>query len=309
MKTQFQKNNVYFGFTLIELLVVISIIGMLAGLLLPAVNAARESGRRTACISNQKQLAFQLIAQADVTGFTPLAKGVTDSAGDIGSFRSWVVAILPVIEEPDLAMRIKEGDTAPAVMDYTIPILKCKSSGKNSTGADMSYVVNGGMVGNYGNREKPYSPFLININGNKIDELKSTSKTIILSENLQAGNWSCMLDKIVDDPWEESDPTNLNVEDLEANLAFVYPVDDPFNINIVSSATAFDIDIYFINEGTDSDQPKPITARPSSNHPGVVVSSFADGGVRPLSENIDKEVFIKLCQPSNSNIDASLLGW
>ena len=59
------------GFTLVELLVVITIIGVLVGMLLPAVQAAREAGRRAQCANNIKQLALGMQTHLQALGFFP----------------------------------------------------------------------------------------------------------------------------------------------------------------------------------------------------------------------------------------------
>lgn len=96
------------GFTLVELLVVIAIIGTLMALLLPAVQAARESGRRTACLNNLKQLATAVESHKTSMGHFPTGGWSTNWIGnpDRGAnWRQpggWCYTILPYMESLNL---------------------------------------------------------------------------------------------------------------------------------------------------------------------------------------------------------------
>src|SRR3954471_10743597 len=87
------------GFTLIELLVVIAIIAVLIGLLLPAVQAAREAARRSQCVNNEKQIGLAMHNyHSALNQFPPGAIVGKDGK----PLLSWRVAILPYVEQGDL---------------------------------------------------------------------------------------------------------------------------------------------------------------------------------------------------------------
>lgn len=96
------------GFTLIELLVVIAIIAMLIGLLLPAVNNAREAGRRLNCQNNLYQMgrAFAMTSGVNRSGEVQLPK--ISSNGQTSGY-SWLVQILPNMEEMNLVNAMTSG--------------------------------------------------------------------------------------------------------------------------------------------------------------------------------------------------------
>ncbi|WP_372721542.1 DUF1559 domain-containing protein [Novipirellula sp.] len=86
------------GFTLVELLVVIAIIGVLVGLLLPAVQAAREASRRMSCSNHLKQIGLGIANYHAAFNLLPRAWWL-DTPPDAFNGKPWGVTLLPYLEQ------------------------------------------------------------------------------------------------------------------------------------------------------------------------------------------------------------------
>ncbi|NOY41231.1 MAG: DUF1559 domain-containing protein [Planctomycetes bacterium] len=116
------------GFTLVELLVVIAIIGVLVGLLLPAIQAARESSRRMSCVNNLRQQGLALQNHLSTKNHFPPAVNMVlldflDNAN---------VMLLPYLEQGPLDSiynhDVQWEDQIDAVLSSSVPIFNCPSS-------------------------------------------------------------------------------------------------------------------------------------------------------------------------------------
>ncbi|HEY4760452.1 MAG TPA: DUF1559 domain-containing protein [Thermoguttaceae bacterium] len=127
------------GFTLIELLVVIGIIGVLMGLLLPAVQSARESARRLECTNNLKQISLAVLNHENATkrfptgGWGWMWVGDPDQGSSQSQPGGWVYNILPYLEQTALH-NISYGATgtqklaaASRMLAFSIPEFICSS--------------------------------------------------------------------------------------------------------------------------------------------------------------------------------------
>ncbi len=125
------------GFTLIEVMVVLAIVSLLIGLLLPAVQSAREASRRLSCANNLKQVALASHAYADSwNGFPPGGQGGKLASG-LGNMFSLHSSILPHLELNSLynqvnfalpAILIESMDPGNAtVRDWPVGVFSCPS--------------------------------------------------------------------------------------------------------------------------------------------------------------------------------------
>jgi prepilin-type N-terminal cleavage/methylation domain-containing protein len=311
----------YFGskraaFTLVELLVVIVIIGVLAGLLLPAVNYAREAARRSQCINNQRNLGIA------ITNYAVSNNGLPGYLNQLKSLPlSWVVAILPEIEENKryeilTADGANETNTVKA-LESSPPVLICPSAQleqQSGTPPILSYVVNCGPDANSGKIDedgKVATPItgnvartfilfkdrrsdLTNINKKvKLDEIADgTGYTMFLSENIQAYSWYC-LNPPLDELLIDTQPTRSKVG--VASLGFIWTnlhgshlrINEEHSIEPLSSIPDPTAEGYECH------------ARPSSRHPGVVVTLYGDGSVKVLNDDCGRGIYLKAVCPDD----------
>jgi prepilin-type N-terminal cleavage/methylation domain-containing protein len=177
------------GFTLVELLVTIAIIGIMVGLLLPAVQAAREAARRSSCGNNLLQ--FGVAIHNYEMGHRKLPPGTVAQKGPIvhlpkGFHHSWIVQLLPMLDQSaayrlmDHRQSVYSAANFP-VRAYGFPTLRCPS--------DMAGPVHTNYAGVHDSREVPIDldnngVFFLNSNIRMDDVSDGISQTIFVGEKL-----------------------------------------------------------------------------------------------------------------------------
>jgi prepilin-type N-terminal cleavage/methylation domain-containing protein/prepilin-type processing-associated H-X9-DG protein len=280
------------GFTLVELLVVIAIIGILVGLLLPAVQTARESARTAICQNNLKQIGVALNNHHDARRVFPAAvklppvgytvSWVTNAANTKVPGWGWGAMILPYMEQSEVYanLRISEGIELDRVADKVrlyIPGFACPSdmtgmrivrhnwtfSSANADHGMTNYVAMGltksVVLKQFGTRTDQEGEGAIAIDTSRRlkDITDGTSKTLAISERVhKLGNQLCYAAS-----WPGSAATNHHQD-----------------VSYDTLGTAQ----FVINEpGGNCRQAV------SSYHPGGAQMLFLDGSVRFIQETID----------------------
>jgi prepilin-type N-terminal cleavage/methylation domain-containing protein len=295
--------------TLVELLVVIAIVGVLIAIVLPAVQAARESARRVECIDHLRQLALAMHQFHDVRKHLP---GFVNSAGgDATRMVSWPIMLFPYTEENALWDMWNSESSAALGSNPAPPIelLTCASdSFDDPSNANLSYVANCGTAilalkpvpplegmrtgdGVFFMRFEPRelfeSPVVIwTMTLHRITD--GTSQTMMLSENIQAGEYSS---PDYFSPAPDLPTAIRNVSDTQLLTGFVFDWDPEI-------ATTPPADERCINGNKKFGPRAPVTtyyySRPSSWHPGGVNAAMCDARVIWLREDIEYKVYEQL---------------
>jgi prepilin-type N-terminal cleavage/methylation domain-containing protein/prepilin-type processing-associated H-X9-DG protein len=295
------------GFTLVELLVVIAIIGTLMGLLLPAVQSAREAGRRNTCSNNLNQLGKATIAYDGKMGFipgwrNPNVSGTMNAtvSRSTAPFYSWPIPLMPYLERRDIynAIQNANGGNLANVLGggvaSSIGLFLCPSSPSGSP-SDPSLAYAGNCGNEAGGGSRGDSVFLDRTNRSiGLDFIGSgdgTSTTLLFSERCGAG-----VDTLAE--WTAPQQGGFNIVVSNTGTPGIILSGTATNGNVINSGT----NVFTIPTGpatTISVQGR--YAFPSSYHPGGVSVVFCDGHNQFLRETVAPSVLSQL-MTSNSSV-------
>ena len=310
------------GFTLVELLVAIGIIGILIGLLLPAVQSAREAARRTQCVNNLKQIGLAMHLRHDSKNSLPpgsLWYGDGTQADRNGSECTWVTHLLEYLEEVNLEKKLDwtrgfgmawAGFPAHPnnfVIGMNLSVFTCPSGGSHNAyqgWAKGSYAANNGigpMTEVYG-VELPTSRkkgvFYLNSKVRFRDFVDGTSHTVLASEVLSVEDRGSLQDfrgvlHYVEGPlYHHNDSPNSQVAD---HLRSNWCVDDPQAAPCVGTYASY--------------YPKDLLMSARSAHSGGVQVLLGDGSCTFVNNGIDKLLWQAVSSPKASSDDAPFAGF
>jgi prepilin-type N-terminal cleavage/methylation domain-containing protein/prepilin-type processing-associated H-X9-DG protein len=280
------------GFTLVELLVVIAIIATLVALLLPAVNAAREAGRRAQCTNNLYNLAFATIRSNDTNGFVPGWRNAVrwqTATGNGTHFTSWPVPLLPFIERNDVFRSYTSG-TAPTVFVGTF---SCPSSPPDvMTDATLAYAGNAGSGANARRHDAVMLDTTDTVNGRvSLDDISNadgTTQTLLLSEKCNSNL------TLAQNLWRSTGISGLSFASGALNVTPVFGIVGTPPLRVINSGTM-----------GSSSVPGQLSM-PSSNHSGGAVSAFCDGHTVFLKESLQANVYAQLLSSNNAAVTGAI---
>ena len=289
------------AFTLVELLVVITIIGMLMALLMPAVQSAREAGRRTACSNNIFQLALAAIRSDEQSGFIPGWRNKHPNPTNTTTV-SWPVPLLPFMERSDVYKNWAEN---PSPARPSISFFMCPTTPPdNPNDPWLAYGGNcGSGSGASGRWDGVMGDTTVAANARMsfedVANGDGTPTTILLSERcgsrvamaFWSTRWCVENGKIVvcgTNPPIEVTPATFFTS---ANTAIP-------GFGIFGSPPA-----KIINSQVDG--APGYRSQPSSNHAGGVVTAYCDGHAGFLKDSISAQVYAQLL--SSNGASASTL--